>query len=132
VGLVAWIATAALTSNNRGVLIAEAHRLLKNGVTAAEQSKAIELLLALDSGYDVGAGPRGMTARGWIIVVCGTAIALAASVPPKTTIGIGRGRSAIRRWRIWVRFVGVTVPTMIFGNLVWPQIQQIISSLWKQ
>lgn len=128
--LVAWIVSGALTSNNRGVLIAEAHRLLKNGVTAAEQSKAIELLLALDSGYNVGAGPRGMTGRGWIIVVYGAAIALAASVPPKTTIGIGRGRSALRWWRIWTRFVGVTVPMMIFGNLVWPQVQQLVSSVW--
>lgn len=123
---------ASFGSNNRPALRAQAHELLKHGVTAAQQNKAIELLLALDSDYDIGAAPRGMTGRSWIILVCGAAVALAVSIPPKTTIGIGRGSAAVRRWRMWVRFVGVTVPTVIFGNLVWLQIQQLISTLWRQ
>ena len=128
--LVLWILLTSLMSDNRGTLRAQAHQLLKNGVTTAEQNKAIELLLALESDYDIGAKPRGMTGRGWILLVCGAAVALAVSIPPKTTIGIGRGRAAVKRWRAWVRFVGVTVPTMILGNLVWPQVQQLISSGW--
>jgi hypothetical protein len=128
--LVLWILFTSFRSDNRDALRAQAHQLLKNGVTAGEQSKAIELLLALDSDYDIGAEPRGMTGRGWILLVCGAAVALAVCIPPKTTIGIGRGSAAVKRWRAWARFVGFTVPTVIFGNLVWPQIQQLISSVW--
>lgn len=99
----------------------EAHQLLDRGITPANQQRAIELLLAINSDYGrvhqkVG-GPRF-----WSYIVFGTLILGALSKYPTLVIGIWKGKEKLKWWRMWIQAVSVTVPGLVLTTVVWPWI----------
>lgn len=105
----------------------QAVALLRTGINQNNQAKAIEVLLALESG---GATQQVVTpkisTRMSVVLIAGALAALMLTIFPRTTVGIGRGERVVKRWRAWTRFVVVLVPTFVFANLIWPLVQALI------
>jgi hypothetical protein len=100
----------------------EAHKILsEGGVTPANQTRAIELLLAIESNYGdapaAGPGPRM-----WATLILSELAALCISFCPKIVIGIWGGKARLERWRIWVRLVSISIPAMVISSLAMPWI----------
>lgn len=129
----AYAATTLLSTgadNSKAELRQEAHRLLKDGITQAEQQRAIAILLAIESEYNVAATKRSLTPRQWVLLSSAAAACLLLVLFPRTTIGLGRGAAEVRWWRRWITLVGVTVPMLIFGNFIWPPVQAFLGRIW--
>jgi hypothetical protein len=111
------------TSNNvEKYLNPIAKELLSEGISEAELPKAVELLLQYKSKHiPQGTRPDLPTWFG-ILVFGGLAVNIIFSIRPKIVIGIGRNENKLFLWRKWTKFVGVTIPTIVFGGFVWPNI----------
>ena len=125
------IVSSGVYGTSTNTLKDEAHALLKQHVTAANRDRAIELLLALQSDYIVMTKPEGIGIRSGLFIVCGLVGCLIASFPPRTSIGLGHGDLSVRRQRWWIRFVSVTIPMLIFSNIILPPLRTLILSVWK-
>jgi hypothetical protein len=108
----------------------QAHELIKQGVTADKQQKAIETLLALASDYSAPVA-HGLTLTRWFWFFCvgGTIVCLILSYPPRIVLGLGVGEEKIIRWQRWTRFVLVIVPGFVASNFLYPVIVQAIKRL---
>jgi hypothetical protein len=100
----------------------EAYKLLSGGgVTPANQSRAIELLLAIESNYD--SAPAAAPGRRLLAtLILSLMAALCISFCPKVVLGIWGGKARLERWRIWVRFVAISIPAMLMSSLAMPWI----------
>ena len=99
-----------------------ANELLSGGISEAELPKAVELLLQYQSKH-IPQGERPSLPRWFgIIFFVGLAVNIMFSIRPKIVIGIGRNENKLLFWRQWTKFVGVTIPTIVFGSFVWPYI----------
>lgn len=129
--LVLSIAASTLQASSKAALKEEAHALIRKGVTPANQAKATELTLAIVSEYPVPAERSRLSGRWWCIIVIGLLVCIAVSIRPRNVIGLGKGAAKIHRWRLWMRFAGVTVPVTILGSIVWPFAVTVFQSLWR-
>jgi hypothetical protein len=126
-----FILASAYSGTSKDALRSEAYRLLRSGITASNQTRAIELVLALTSDYPLRVQPTGMTPRAWFVVVAGFIIFLALNIVPRSVIGIGLpGRRRFRFWTGWLRFAAFTFPAAIFANFVWPYIQSLATRVF--
>ncbi|MDD5140864.1 MAG: hypothetical protein PHY43_11460 [Verrucomicrobiales bacterium] len=108
----------------------EASQLLNaTNLTAENQGKAIQLLLAKTYGY--APQPIKRNFPGWflILVFCGLAYCVAFSYAPTVSIAIGLGEKKVQFWRKYSRFILITTPTFIFGTFFWPKIEAILKSI---
>lgn len=100
----------------------EAHQLLVDGISQDEVPKAIEVLLKIESKYATKQAevtlPLWFKLAFWV----GLVISLMLYIRPKLVIGIGKGVAKINLWRGWLRFISITVPTLIFTSVLWPYI----------
>jgi len=108
-----------------------ARGLLDKGISAADVPKAIELLLILQTKYHPG--QPGMQWPGWYkaIIVFGLIACVCLSIRPKSILGIGRGAERIAWWRRWLKFIGITIPTLIGGTLILPYVEDLIRRLFS-
>lgn len=108
----------------------EAMELLKNGLSQDEQLKAIETLLALESGYIPK--DQSIARPGWVTLLLfgGLMACVVLTITPKSRIGIGKGQDSINRWRLWIRVVFVLVPVFIFVNVIWPYLSKLVPNLF--
>lgn len=90
----------------------------KNGVGQEQLPEALRTLLALQ----VHAPPpseapslRGMAVWASALLGC-----ILLSICPSLVIGLGKGRSYIRRWRLWMKLVTISIPALIFTTMLWP------------
>lgn len=126
-GLQIWGQSAA----DRGrAARAEGRSLLADGISTAEEHRALELILSILSNYQADAKPveNGVPWR----MIMGACILVATmaviSVCPKTTIGIGLGARSLDRQRKWVRAVTFIIPIMVLWTI---GSSTIGSALWE-
>jgi hypothetical protein len=103
-----------------------AQKLLDSGISEAEIPEAVELLLILQTKYNPGQPKPQLPSWFKVVLVGGLIACVILSIRPKVVLGIGRGMERIIWWRRWLRFVGITLPTLIFGSFVWPYIEQTV------
>jgi hypothetical protein len=106
----------------------QAVHLLKDGVSQDEQLKAIEMILALETGFVPPSQSTPVPGWFWFLLCGGFVVCLVLSFPPKSIIGVGKGQEAINHWRIWMRIVFIIVPSFIFLNIIWPYLSTLISN----
>jgi len=106
----------------------QGQQLVKQGVTPDKQQKAIETLLALQSGSPAPIEHR-VGNRFWFFCIGGTIVCLILSYPPKLVLGLGVGEDRIGYWRAWTRFVFVVVPTFVASNFLWPYVSDVVKRL---
>jgi len=109
----------------------QARELVKQGISPANQQKALETLLALESDY-IAPVSHGVGHWFWFFFIGGTIVCLILSYPPKIVLGLGVGEDKIVRWRRWTRLVLVVVPGFIAANFVYPFIIQVIKRFVSQ
>jgi len=108
----------------------QAFQLLQSGINATNQVRAIELLLAIQSGYT--AQPRPSFYPQWWFPSVGLALlaCVAFSVRPGSHLGVGAGKKRVQRWRWWVKCISVTFPTLLASSFLWPRIEELLKSLF--
>jgi hypothetical protein len=102
---------------------AEGRKLLAEGVSPANERRAIELILAIESRYEPsGSRASLMGVRYWAYLALLTLGLSCTAICPHITIGVWRGKQRLRRWRTWITFLTVTIPVLIGGSLILPWI----------
>ncbi|HKP37899.1 MAG TPA: hypothetical protein VJT71_13660 [Pyrinomonadaceae bacterium] len=98
----------------------QAHEILNSGMSQEQQTKAIEVLLALQSEYVPSAQPN--RTPGWFVFLSfgGLVMCAISTIVPSAVLGIGKGQDRIRFWRKWIWFVFIAVPGFVLVNIVWP------------
>lgn len=118
-----WIGSTFLAGSGspaKNFYKAQARQILQEGISQENQSKAIETLLALESGF-VPQNQVIETPKWFIILLFGGfLICIILTIKPKSRIGIGKGQDSIKHWRKWIRFVFYIVPGFIFVNIIFP------------
>jgi hypothetical protein len=104
----------------------EARQLLKKGLTPQDQPPAIELLLSIDSDYDPADKRQSPGTRFWSIFLIGALALTSLTVTPSVVIGVWDGRRTLRLWRWWIRFIGITIPTLIFTSIIWKWVISLV------
>lgn len=129
-GLVFWLFVAFIfvplmswqLGGQRGSRI-EARKLLSKGLSHDDELRAIELILAIESRYDVTAGQAPViTPRYWAYATLCALILAIVLICPSVCIGVWKGKQDIRRWRIWIKSVTVTVPLLVVSGALVPWI----------
>ena len=125
--IVLWLVVATLPDQERAAKAA-AHQaadiLLRDGITPNETPAAIELLLRLATGRIIAPSTPALPRWFWVLLVVGFISTVVLHIRPKAVIGMGSGEAAIRRWRTWLRIVGVTIPSAVLGSIVLPYISE--------
>jgi hypothetical protein len=101
----------------------QARDLARQGVTQANEDKAIELILALQSGYEPAELPvihHYPPRRFYLYFSAGIFALVAGLIPPKGALGIWGGKRQLQRQLRWVRFVSVSVPLWVATTVVLP------------
>src|ERR1700687_4999655 len=77
-----------------------AHKLLANGLDSKDLTKALELILALESDYRPTSSNEIPL---WFLLVTfgGLLVCIALSIHPHVEIGLGRGKARLRLWSLW-------------------------------
>jgi hypothetical protein len=108
----------------------QAAELLKQGVTVTNQLKAVETILALQS----GASPAGVyrAIPVWWFAAFGLGFVACSffSVQAKPNLAIGKGETLVKRWRWWVKFITVGVPSFVFASFISPWLVSFIKTLF--
>jgi hypothetical protein len=101
----------------------QARELLKNGINQQNETKATELMLALQSDYiPPGAKPQSVSLRSLVILVIIVLILGVLSATPSMCLGIWKGKQRLRLWDLWFRVNFYTVPGLILTSVFWPQL----------
>jgi hypothetical protein len=102
----------------------QARQLLNDGLSDAEENRALEILLASQAQYPAPqdtATPQAtppllrlmrITSIAFIIVL------FAVANPPRNTIGLGPGVRRLLFYQWWMRLVSVGIPVTLFGSLI--------------
>jgi hypothetical protein len=103
-----------------------ADKLLRDGITPNEMPAAIELLLRVETGRLVPPSAPSLPRWFWMFLSVGLLTIVVLQIRPRAVIGMGSGEEMIRRWRTWLRIVGVTIPSAILGSIVLPYLVDMI------
>jgi hypothetical protein len=107
----------------------EARKIVSEGVSATNQFRALEVLLALSS--EESANSNGdVYLPGWFLffLAVGFLVCVALSFPPKVVLGVGKGQSRLQFWRRWLTFLSVTIPSAICSTFLWPWVVDLVKA----
>jgi hypothetical protein len=108
----------------------EAVQLLKDGLSDSEKTRALELILSLEARLVPDEYAAPIPTWFWWSSVFGVVVAVLLSFAPKVTLGLGDGKVLIKRWRIYSKFVFVSIPSWFVGTFFLPKIADLIRVLW--
>ena len=103
----------------------ELTKLIENSISDSTLSRAVELLLILNSDYvpnDFEKKPIKINSKKRNIVIIIFIIGLIWTIPPKTCFELGKGKIYYKTWSLWIKFVLVLIPSMI----IFPKIIELI------
>ncbi len=124
-----WIiASVALPSKSEHVereLREESIQVLKDGISNNEIPNAIELLLRNELKIPKIESPQQTPSWFNAYFYVGLASSVVLYFRPSLVIGMGRNELRIKRWRWWVKFIGITLPGFIFASIIWPYVSAI-------
>ena len=115
--------------SRKASVVAKAQALLVDGLQPGEQTEALEILLRLQTGL-MPEIEKSIPAWFKVLFWGGLFVAVVLTIRPKVVLGLGRGADEIKRWRLWLRFVGVTVPGLVFTSFIWPHIEKLIRAVF--
>jgi hypothetical protein len=114
--------TAPSSAEYKEALKQEARTLLRDGINSQNQTRALELVLALESDY-VPPGTKPQQIRkpiAWYLIA--VYIFAFLSFTPTICVGIWKGKRRLRWWNLWMRFNTVTIPGLVLAHWVYPQL----------
>lgn len=110
-------------------LIPEAHRILKDGMKNSDQKKALEILLAMETGYypkDFQVPKSNIPNWCLFFLALFFIISIVLSFPPRSYIGLGRGEKKIKLWQKWLKLIYITIPTLLGTGVLLPLVLDLI------
>ena len=122
------ILTSSEEANAVSTAKTEAHTLLNQGISKNEVPKAIEILLRMESKFVTenttapAPTPRWYM---WLLFAGGIAVFI-AGLRPRLIIGIGRGAQKLDAARLWLKFVSVILPGLIFAIILVPYLSRLL------
>jgi hypothetical protein len=114
--------TSPTATEYKDALKQQARTLLRDGINQQNQSKALELVLALESDY-IPPGTKPQQARkpiAWYLVAVYVLGFL--SFTPTLCIAIWAGKRRLRWWNAWTKLNTVTILGLVLAHLVYPQL----------
>jgi hypothetical protein len=132
--LLIWIVLVALLGTFRFPISNDyqdqAFQILQKGVNEDNQRKAIEVILGIVSKNQSPESKAVFNTRPgkryWSVAI-GVAFALfCLSLCPSIVIGIWKGKRTLDRWRVWIRFILVTIPGILLGSILIPRLLQVL------
>jgi hypothetical protein len=114
--------TAPTPAEYKDALRQQARTLLRDGITQQNQSKALELMLALESDYipPDTKPPQAQKPIAWYLIA--TYALGFLSFTPTLCIAIWAGTRRLRWWNAWTKFNTVTIPGLVLAHWVYPQL----------
>ncbi len=106
----------------------QARTLLRDGINQQNQTKALELMLALESDY-IPPGTKPQQARkpiAWYLVA--VYILGFFSFTPTLCIAIWAGKRRLRWWNWWLNFNTVTIPALLLARYFVPQVFSMLEA----
>jgi hypothetical protein len=116
----------------KAVLREQAFQILTNGLKQDQQLKAVELILAFESGFEPPHPLKKeilLSRTFWLIFFLSLAVCVIVSIRPTVEIGIGRGQARIKLWRRWLTVAFLSLPTWVVGTFFMPKIDAFLKSL---
>lgn len=107
----------------------KARELARQGVDQSNQTQALELLLSMESGYAPTPTPPKHwypSARIWALYAVFLLLVAAYTQVPRDSIGLWSGRRIVERQRRWVRFVSISIPTVLASSLLVPLLARLL------
>jgi len=132
---------------HKAVAVEEARTLIAAGITPANQSEALRILLSLEtSSYPTlpannspAVGPPApmpqVQSRSAVVKIVQSlfvalfGISLIVGFPPKTRLGLGAGQGRLERTRKWINFVTVSLPAWVVASFVLPWLSKIAQAV---
>ncbi|MCU7496097.1 MAG: hypothetical protein HF314_17515 [Ignavibacteria bacterium] len=115
----------------KGALKNRIIKIVENGITKDNEPKAIEYILALNTGYqykdiykECSQNYKAKNSNSYLYMIILALILQIILYYPRTAIEIGRGKQRLKAWNIWIKFVTYGFPTLI----VLPILLNIFSS----
>jgi hypothetical protein len=116
------LSTSPGPTEYKDALKQQARTLLHDGINQQNQTKALELMLALESDY-IPPGTKPQHARkpiAWYLIAVYVLGFL--SFTPTLCIAIWAGKRRFRWWKWWLNFNTVTIPTLLVARYFVPQL----------
>jgi hypothetical protein len=90
----------------------EANLLLKDGIDSTEITESIEIMLSLDTKFvPKDYKKENLSTKYYLIgLIILIVICIPLSFSPKSNIEIGLGKNKIKKWKIWIRIISITIP----------------------
>jgi hypothetical protein len=110
------LATLNITLPGPSPYKSAAHELLAKGLTTKDTTKALEMILALESSYNPTPVNRQL-GRSLELLLGAAVFCIMLQIRPGVEIGIGRGRQRIQFWTWWTRVVAFTIPGSLIAIL---------------
>lgn len=101
-------------------------QILKNGISIDEMPGAIELLLRNEFKVPKTEAQQPLPFWFKIYFFGGLVACLVLYFRPSLVIGIGRNEQRIKRWRWWAKFVGISLPGLIFTAFILPYLSVLL------
>lgn len=99
------------------------HGLLNQGISSSNLVEAVTLLLQIQI---LENSPVQVPSWYRTILLLGAFFFVVLLIQPKIVLGLGRGVTQLRFWKMWQTFIIVTVPTLILGKFIYPFVLGII------
>ncbi|MCQ8130264.1 hypothetical protein [Methylomonas rivi] len=127
-----WISANGVPSESDRVykeLSPIAVEIVKDGITAAETPKALELILRKEFSLPIQDVSPQTSSWFNLLFFGGFAVSIILSIRPTLVIGIGKHAETLKLWKWWLKLIGVSIPSFICGSILWPEIIEIAKSL---
>jgi hypothetical protein len=100
----------------------EARKLLaQGGINPANEARALELILAIESDFEPAGSQRRLPGtRYWAYISLAGAFLLIVAIRPTRAIGLWKGKEKLKREKLWIRIVSVTIPTLLVTTVLLP------------
>jgi hypothetical protein len=121
-----FYARASETQYGPNATLQQARELARQGVTSANEPKAVELLLSLETGsYSVPTVtiPHHVNPWVWMLLILLDFMAVASLLPPKGAIGLWAGRHSLNAQKRWIKTVTITVPGLLLTTILMPLVR---------
>jgi hypothetical protein len=107
----------------------QAWEMAKSGVNTLNEAKAIQIILSLESGYEPTPVHRerhypGVRFWSWVLIVY--LVLFAMRKPPQGAIGLWGGKRVLKKQRLWLRTISISVPSLIGTSLILPMVLNLL------
>ncbi len=117
------LAVISKPENAPSLIRQEAYEMAKSGVNSSNETRAVQLILSIESGYEPK--PSQMVhhypgVRFRVFFLVGLSVLVALRVAPTGGVGLWGGKRSIEKQRLWLKTVSISVPGVVGSSFILP------------